>query len=286
MEQHNRESNDEINLYDFWQVIAKRKILIIGLFIVIVVSTTIGSFLMPNIYRGEAVLLVIPPMPDIYNRGEAIPKSEVITAREITELIGNIDREKRLSIVPKSYPNVKDIKFKPIRDSRNKIVVTIDTKTMDDIPKILSEIIDYLNNIDIIKSTTSREKAILLRQSAELSDIIKSTPDLLATYHKLFMAGKLSTIGFNPIDINKKIVETKTELLLVEQQLSRLNNGGIEIVAQPYISKDPVRPKTLSNVIFAGIFSLLLGVFLAIFIGYTGNIKNKKSKPADNALTD
>ena len=58
MEQQNKESNDEINLYDYWKVIAKRKILIIGLFIVIVVSTAIGSFLMPDIYRGEAVLLV------------------------------------------------------------------------------------------------------------------------------------------------------------------------------------------------------------------------------------
>jgi len=102
MEQQNREYNDEINLYDLWKVIAKRKKLIIGLFIVIVGLTAIGSFLMPDIYRGKAVLFVIP--------------SEEITAKEITDLIGKVDREKRLSIMPKSYPNVKDLKLNNIKD--------------------------------------------------------------------------------------------------------------------------------------------------------------------------
>ena len=271
MEQQNREYNDEINLYDLWKVIAKRKKLIIGLFIVIIVSTAIGSFLMPDIYRGETVLIII--------------KSDVITAKELTGLIGRIDREKQLSMVPKSYPNVTDIKFNTIKDSnkdsnkdsKDKIVVTIDAKKIDDIPKALLEVIAYLNNINVIKSAVSRNKEILLSQSAELSDIIKSSPDLLSTSNKLFKAGKLSTMGFNPIEINKKIVETKIELLAVEQQLSRLNKGGIEIAAQPYISNHPVSPKRLLNVVVAGISSLLLGIFLAFFIEYIGNIKNKRN---------
>jgi capsular polysaccharide biosynthesis protein len=272
MEQRNREYDDEINLYDYWKVIVKRRIIIIGLFIVIVVSTAIVSFRMPDIYRGEAGLTVI--------------KSDVITAKEITDLIGKIDSEKQLRMVPKSYPNVTNIKFKAIKDSKDKIVVSIDAKRIDDIPKALSEVINYLNNIDIIKSTVSRNKEILLRQSAELSELIKSSPDLLATYHKLFSAGKLSTMGFNPVEVNKKIVDIKLELLGVEQYLSRLNNGGIEIAAQPYISNRPVSPKILRNVVVAGIVSLLLGIFLAVVIEYIGNIKNRKSKPDGNSLTD
>jgi capsular polysaccharide biosynthesis protein len=264
MEQQNRENNDEINLYDFWKVIVKRKMLIIGLFIVIVVSTAIGSFLMPDIYRGEACLLVII-------------NSEVIKAKEITDLIGKIDDEKQLRMVSKSEPNINKIKFDAIKDSKNKIIVTIDARKIDDIPKALSEVVGYLNNVDIIKSQVSRDKAILLKQSAELSDLIKSSPDLLATYHKLFKAGKLSTVGFNPIEVNKRISEIKVELLGIEQLLSRLNNGGIEIAAQPYVSNRPVSPKILRNVVASGILSLLLGVFLAVFIEYIGNIKNKKS---------
>ena len=270
MEQQNREYDDEINLYDLWKVIAKRKILIIGLFIVIVGSTAIVSFLMPDIYRGAAVL-------DIFILKSEKSEKEIITAKEITDMIGSADRKERLSIAPKSYPNVMDIKFKAIKDSRNKLVVTIDAKKTDNIPIALSEVVDYLNNIDIIKSTVKQEKGLLLRKSAELSEIVKSAPDLLETYHKQFKAGKLSTIGFNPIDLDRKISEIKVELFIIEQQLLRLNNGCIMVAVQPSISNNPVSPKILLNVVAAGISSLLLGIFLAFFIEYIGNIKNKNS---------
>ena len=99
----------------------------------------------------------------------------------------------------------------------------------------------------------------------------------MSTYHRLFRAGIISTIGFNPIEVNKSISDIKVELLLIEQQLSRLNKGGVEIATQPYISNKPISPKRLLNIVAAGIFSLVLGVFLAIFIEYIGNINNKKS---------
>jgi len=273
MEKQNEDYNDEINFYDLWKVIAKRKMLIIGLFIVIVGLTAISSFMMPNIYRGEALLLVNL-------------KSEVISPQEITDLIGIIDSAKRLRIVPKSYSNVKNIKLKAIKNSKNKIAVTIDAKKIDDILRALSEVIGYLNNMDIIKSTVSREKEILIMQSAELSDLIKSSPDLLATYHRLFEAGKLSTMGFNPVDVSKGIINIKANLIGIDQQILRLNNGGIEIAAQPYVSDNPVSPKILRNVILAGVISLLLGIFLALLIEYIGNFKNRNNNSSGNSLTD
>lgn len=265
MEKQNEEHNDEINLYDLWKVIAKRKMLIIGLFIVIVGLTAIYSFMMPNIYRGEALILVNL-------------KSELINAKEITDSIGSVDKGKRLKMVPKSYSNVKNIKLDALKNSKDKIRVTIDAKKIDDIPGALSEVVGYLNNMDIIKTTVSREKSKLIMQSSELSDLIKSSPDLLATYRKLFEAGKLSTMGFNPVDVGKRIIDIKAELLDIDQKISRLNDGGIEIAAQPYISDKPVSPKILRNVILAGMISLLLGIFLALFIEYIVNIKNRNNK--------
>ena len=264
MEKQNEEYDDEINLYDLWKVIAKRKMLIFGLFIVIVGLTAIYSFMMPNIYRGEALLLVNL-------------KSDVINPIELTDSIGTIDRAKRLKMAPKSYPNVAHIKLNAIKRSNNKITVTIDAKKIDVIPKALSEVVDYLNNMDIIKTTVSREKSKLIMQSSELSDLIKSSPDLLATYRKLFEAGKLSTMGFNPVDVGKRIIDIKAELLEIDQKISRLNGGGIEIAAEPHISDKPVSPKILRNVISASMISLFVGIFLALFIEYISNVKNKNN---------
>lgn len=279
MDKQNEEYDHEINLYDLWKVIAKRKMLIIGLFMVIVGLTAIGSFMMPNIYRGEAVLLV-----NLNNFDK--PKSEVINAKEITDSVGSINREKLLRMVPKSYPNVTNIKLNANKNSKDKITVTIDAKKIGDIPGALSEVIGYLNNIDIIKSSVNRYKENFIKQSSELSDIIKSSRDLLVTYHKMFEAGKITTMGFNPVEASTVIGKIKVDLIEIDQKLSRLNNGGIEIASQLYISDNPVSPKILRNVILAGFSSLLLGIFLAFFIEWVGNFKNKNNKSSENSSTD
>jgi capsular polysaccharide biosynthesis protein len=99
----------------------------------------------------------------------------------------------------------------------------------------------------------------------------------------LFKAGKLSTIGFNTIEVNKAVIEIKMTLLKVEQEILKLNSGGIEMAMQPYVSSQRVGPKILRNIALAGIISLLLGICLAFFIEYIGNIKNKNSKSVDNS---
>ncbi len=197
---------------------------------------------------------------------------------QITDSIGKIDSVKRIRMMPKCFSSVTHIKLDADKFSKDKIKVTIDAKKIDDIPRALSEVLSYLNNMNIIKSTIDRDKAKLIMQSAELSDLVKSSPDLLATYQRLFEAGKLATIGFNPADVGKRIIDIKAELLEIDQKILRLNNGGIEIAAAPYISNNPVSPKILRNIALAGISSLFLGIFLAFFIEYIFNVKNSNNK--------
>jgi len=267
MEKQNEEYDDEVNLYDLWKVIAKRKMLIAVLFVVAVGLAATASFIMPNIYRGEALLYVnLAP--------------EVISTKEITDSIGSIDNAKRLKMAPKSGSSVRTVKLNDMKISKNKIAVTIDAKKIDVIPGALSEVINYLNNLDIIKDSVSRQKEILIKQKSELSDLIKSSHDLLATYRKLFEAGKLTTMGFNPVEVSKSIGDIKVNLLAIDQRLLRLNkNGGFEIAVQPYVSDKPVSPKILRNVILAGVISIFAGIFLALFIEYIGNVKSRSNKP-------
>jgi Uncharacterized protein involved in exopolysaccharide biosynthesis len=285
MEQQNRECHDEINLYGFWKVIAKRKILIIGLFIVIVVSTAIVSLFMPKVYRGEVNLSVMDNSASS-NIGNILIVKRAEEAKEIIDIMGSIDNGKKKLILPKTYISVKSVKLRALKEAKNKIVATIDAKSTDDIPVAMSELVDFLNNMEIMKASLKEEREILTQKSIESANILKTAPDLLVAYNKLIREGKLTTVGFNPIELNKKIADIRIEKLAVEQALSRLKDGRIQIMTPPYISNRPVSPKMTMNVILAGIISLLLGVFLAVFIEYIGNIKNKKSKPADNSLID
>ena len=276
MEQRNREYDDEINLYDLWKVIVKRKKLIIGLFIVIVVSTAIVSFLMPKVYRGEVNLSVI----------DNSVSSNIDISKELVDIMGNIDSEKKKMILPKTYISVKSVKLRALKEAKNKIVATMDVKSTDAISVAISELVDFLNNIESVKASLKEEREILTQRSIELSNILKTAPDLLVAYNKLIRGGKLTIVGFNPIELNKRIADIKIEKIAVEQALSRLKDGRIQIITPPYISNKPISPKILLNVVVAGILSLLLGIFLAAFIEFIGNIKNEKSKQVDKSLAD
>ncbi len=160
MERQIKESSDEINLYDLWKVIVDGKRIIIGVSVVAIIATTIISLRMPKIYRCEALL-------NILQTEEFLGKKEIIQAKEIVDIIGNIDREKRTKIFPKTYASVTNLKLRSIKDSRDMLFVTVEAKNVDLIGKALLEVTDYINNFDIVKITIKEEKEKLLKKSSE-----------------------------------------------------------------------------------------------------------------------
>ncbi|MCX5701473.1 MAG: Wzz/FepE/Etk N-terminal domain-containing protein [Candidatus Omnitrophica bacterium] len=61
------EAEDEINLADYINVIIKRKTLILVVFLVLVITTAIRSFLMPEVY--EVSMIIEPPILAVTNAG-------------------------------------------------------------------------------------------------------------------------------------------------------------------------------------------------------------------------
>jgi len=117
-----------------------------------------------------------------------------------------------------------------------------------------------------------------LKQAEELSKVIESSKELVKAYDNLIKTGRLIPVGFNPIELNKRISDIKIEKLQVEQALKRLK--GIEMVAQPNISSKPVKPKKRQNVMIAGVVGLLGSIMLAFFIEFLEKNKANLGKPS------
>ena len=113
-----------------------------------------------------------------------------------------------------------------------------------------------------------------------MSHFLKTAQELVVAYNKLIRESKFAAIGFNPLELNDNVVDIKNEKFVVDQALSKLKNGRIQIVTPFSISS----PNATRNVLLAGMIGLLLGLFLAFFIEYIGNIKYKNCKLADNAI--
>jgi hypothetical protein len=262
MSQHDKPTihEDEINLYDYLKTIAKRKKLIIGLFLASIILTGTISLIMPKIYSGEAIL--------------KLPTKE-LTAKELMAIIGKIDKGKIRDILPKTHHLVTNIKLNELRGSDDKMQVFIDSKNPGSIPDILLELIVYLNNNPLIKRYVEQEKERLLKQRDELSKTIEDSGELLKTYKSLLARGKFLPVGFNPIDLNTRVSDLKIQKLTVEQAINNLK--GVEILRQ-HISKEPVKPRVKLNIALAGVISLFAGIFLAFFMEFIQKARGQQLK--------
>ncbi len=271
---------DEINLMDYIQVIRKRKwLIILGTLICMIVAAII-SLLMPKIYRGEATFNTAKERITVVGETgkEIIIVKEIITAKEMVSFIGKLDKEKLKQVLPKTYNLINSIQLNPLRDSADKFQLIIEAERVDDIPIAISGFVEYIDNNPLIRHSVEEAKERLLKQIEELSKFIESSKELVKAYDNLIKTGRLILVGFNPIELNKRISDIKIEKLQVEQTLKRLK--GIEMVAQPYISSKPVKPKVKQNIVIAGLVSLFAGIFLAFFMEFLEKNKANLGKPS------
>jgi len=57
----------EVNLRDYWKVIRKRQWIIIAFFLIVVITTAIGTFTMKPIYRGTTTIQINKENPQVVN---------------------------------------------------------------------------------------------------------------------------------------------------------------------------------------------------------------------------
>ena len=142
---------EEINLYDYWKVLVKRKKVFIGIFLVPLVIVTIISLSLPRYYRGESEIS-IPALP-----ASNIPS--VRTAPNIVRLIGNIDDSQKVKIFTNNPDAIESVSISLPKISTDKVNIIVEAKTADVIPQAFNEILDYVNNLPEIKEENARIKA-------------------------------------------------------------------------------------------------------------------------------
>ncbi|GAB6182838.1 Wzz/FepE/Etk N-terminal domain-containing protein [Thermodesulfovibrio hydrogeniphilus] len=264
---------EEIDLYELFKLIVKRKYIIIGLFIFSIVASAILIFLLPKIYRGEVVLKI--------SNKEVISKERTTkerTTKELISIIGKLDAERIRGILPRTHPFVSNLTIKEIKESADKIQIAVESKYPDKISEIIEEFVEYINNNPLIKRYFEESKERLLLQSAQLSKIIKEAEGSIDSLKKMLMTGKLTIVGFNPIELDKKLMELRLEKLGVDQAIKNLK--GVEIV-ETHILKNPVKPKIKLIIVISAVSAIFLGIMTAFAIEYVERIKKERYERKD-----
>ena len=78
--------------------------------------------------------------------------------------------------------------------------------------------------------------------------------------------GDFGNIRFNPLSMEREILEVEKDLYDLKSRLEGLK--AFEVTVEPTIPSDPVKPKKALILGVSLISSLLLGIFLALFVDW------------------
>jgi len=268
----NMHYEDEINLYDLWKNIIKRKKLIFGIFFVSIISTGIISSMMSKIYRGEVGVRIQQAQESI-SPGDygKIPPKELISTKELYEIIGNFDREKINLNFPQYSDSIKDVMIRQISGSTDKFKIIFEMRQITYFQEVVKIFMQYLNNIPLIARAVEQSRERLTKRLEAIDVVMSKSQQDAERFQRMMINEKLNPIGFNPVEFNKMRSDLEVEKIALKQSIKNLT--GFEIVTNPIIFKNPVRPRPKLYMAIAGVISLVFVIFLTMVLTYIENIK-------------
>ena len=299
-------AEDEINLYDYWKVLVKRKKILIGIFLVPLVIVTIISLSLPRYYRGESEISIpalsapnIPSVitaPNIVISIPALPAfniPSVITAPNIVRLIGNIDDSQKVKIFANNSDAIKSVLISLPKKSTDKVNIIVDAKTADIISQAFKDILNYISNLPEIKGEIARIQAetdlkterIMEETDFKIKNLIEVRKENLIFLNDVSNSIKKRKLpGINPADLVRKDGDLSLEIISLQQaktdimkkrELSVKVNAGI--LGPPSITKQPSNSQIKQWIIITGLLSLFVGIFGVFFLEYIERMKAREN---------
>ena len=271
--------DDEINLYEYWKVLVKRKKILIGIFLIPLVVVTIISLSLPRYYRGESEI-----------------SNPVIPAPNIVNLIGNIDDTQKAKIFTNNSGAIKSVSASLPKKSTDKVNIIVEAKTADIISQAFKDIIDYISNlpeikreIDKIQEETALKTERLIEETdlkiEKLIEVKKANLIFWDQITGMMKKRQLSIINFNPADLIKKDADLSLEIInlqkakidmMKKKELNVKVDAGI--LGPPSITKQPSNSQIKQWIIMTGLLSLFAGIFVVFFLEYIDRMKARANK--------
>ncbi len=229
------EQEPEISLLDYWNVLWRRKTLIIGLFTVMVVITMIVSLLLPKYYKSEAVIMAASP--EMGGLGSAL--SSIPLAGAVASSLGGL-----------STPADKMLVF-----LKSRTVAEMVIKRFDLMHAFYKDEWDAAKGAWKDPDDPSRMEEAVKYLTKNVADFKKDNKSGSVTITVEWKDPKLAA------DMANYYVAALTEVLK-----DKAVNTTVQTVDPAVPAEKKSRPKIKLNMALAGVMSLFIGVFIAFFL--------------------
>jgi uncharacterized protein involved in exopolysaccharide biosynthesis len=260
--------DDEIDLRDIFRVLWKRRLLIIGVFVIVVLMAGVISFAMPPVYRVSSIIAVGNYSDPVYT-SQASAKSIMLSEDFTREAFEQIN----LNAMVGQFSTLRDsLKVEPVKGSNSLIEISVETpnrqeglkavekmawlyaKRSEDSynkqKKILSDQLantqEHLNIIDMEINQT--QEALQDMQDSSGQSAVQTEMRFLYILDRL---SGMETERFAQMD---RSLDLQKQLYLIKQ---------VEIVSPAREPVSPIGPRKILNVAIAGMLGLMIGIFAA-----------------------
>jgi len=262
--------NDEITLIDLFLIIKKRfKLLVILCFISIVVSGIVSVMLKP-VFRTSFIMRMpnivrFPVARDVveYTFVSNIETENIITGLEVLRKEQRIaDLAQRLGLTPAMAAGVVKISASRPSTENSMLQIIVDVRDPSVINEFTAGLLNYLNQHKFIQDRISLQKENLMQLKKDIQTSIGDMEELNNAVSRQIKQNGITFLGFDPIQMNKDIVEAKQSFKEVENAIALLR--GFEAVTEPVIPQYPLRSKKLLPIGIATAASFFIGVFVSV----------------------
>lgn len=270
------DTEDKICLIDYWKLIVKRKKIIIGAPIVLMICALVAILIMPEIYSGVAYLRITvmeAPVTKVIPNGR---KVQLLTAKGVIESVGYVDATKISRIFKLNADSIQSLYMTDMVQRWDLIKVKIKSNNANIIPEAIASLAEYIQNLDCIKNLPGQTIASIKFDIKEITLLLKKAEDKTKILKKKMLSMKKETSSTSSIrnEINSLYVWQATlriEQQRLEQEMKKFNQlTELVEVNDLNISRFPLSPRGV--IIVAGFIGLLMGIFLLFFFEYIERI--------------
>jgi len=266
---------DEIDLYELWLIIKKRKAAVILTTLLFLFVGVVYSVLSRDVYRIASIVFL--PQED----GKAIVSFDA--TKEIIDSLNSKFRNEKfkelsklLNVEASKLKTVSNVSAEPLgrRGNKEAFLLEVDGYDKRSLPVISNATVEFLKSNPLVKEKIQERKKVIL---TELNTLEKKLPSLQSDAKELkkriLNSSDLKVLGINPLDIETSVINLKNRIAELKYKL----NFGIQNyeILFSQVSDKPVKPKKGLIIAVSLVSGLFLGIFLAFFFEWLENVRER-----------
>jgi len=266
--QQNCYYDDEIDLYELWLILKKRKRVVFGSVLFFLALSVIYILIAKPVYRLSHSFS--DPI------SSSIPSQVENGISSLRLLLKNGEYQKLAAILGLKEAQVKKISdLNLFLDRKNRQVFTLQVDSYDkNLLKVYDRaLVNFMKNLPAVRESYRLKREELLEKLKIYQNRLSDVLSLSEKIKEKLMKGKSQVIGFNPLSISTTVANYESQIVSIKNRLEALKPFRDVITT---VIDRPVKPKKKLIVAVGLVSGLFAGVFLAFFLEWLEGVKRRE----------